>query len=83
MMQNRAELVAVLKREESAVNTMIQDLRDEAISDRSRSAGWLAETFEAIEALRGLYFPAKSRDSLDALLNSKPSLSDTLYSSKY
>ena len=80
MMQSRAELVAVLKREESAVNMMIQELRDDAISDRSCSAGWVADTFEAIEALRGLYFPAKSWDSLDALLNSKPSLLDSLYS---
>ena len=79
MMQNRAELVEVLRREESAVNTMIQDLRDEAIADRSRSAGWLAEVFEAIRALRGMYLPTKPWDTLDALLNSKPSLSDSLY----
>ena len=80
MMKNRAELVEVLRREESAVNTMIQDLQDEAISDHSRTAGWLAETFEAIRALRGSYLPAKPWDMLDALLNSNPSLSDSLYS---
>ena len=79
MIQSRAELVEVLRREESAVNTMIQELRDEAITDRSRSAGWLAQVFEAISALRGMYLPPKPWDTLDALLNSKPSLSDSLY----
>ena len=81
MIQSRAELVEVLRREESAINMMIQDLRDEAITDRSRSAGWLAQTFEAIRALRGMYLPPKPWDTLDALLNSKPSLSDSLYAS--
>ena len=79
MIQSRAELVEVLRREESAVNTVIQELRDEAIADRSRSAGWLAQVFEAISALRGMYLPPKRWDTLDALLNSKPSLSDSLY----
>ena len=80
MMQDRSALVDRLREEESAIDEHIRDLREDAMTNKCETASAITETFDATEALSSLCLPALPWQMLEALLASKPSLSDSLYS---